>query len=456
MGLGSFDGGLAAARFVAVHGAKLTVTDLRERDELHEACDQLELDGIPTKWFLGSHPPEAFDCDLLIVNPAVRPHHPLVERCRTAGIPVTSEIELFVGNQSAQLIAVTGTNGKSTTVSLIADLLRRTSPRRPVWTGGNIGNSLLPKLDRIAPGDTVVLELSSFQLYQLQHCSFRPDISVVTNVQPNHLNWHPDLDHYQTCKRVVCAEQSDRDTTVLPSSFDLFTPTAHCLRFGQDCGEDGVFYEDGSLIYRQGDQESAINAGLPATFRLPHQIENLTAAVAAAQAARPEVDLIGEVHHTFTSYRGLPHRLQQVAVVQGRCFVDDSAATTPESTIAALSAYAPRCVLLAGGAEKNVDLTALCHAIAQQLHGFIAMGETGADMEAAVQDLRGTADFPIIRRADNFDDAFREAVALSRTGDIVLLSPGCSSQDWFRDFRHRGQTFSRLANKLKQTRPDQR
>jgi len=445
MGLGRFGGGVAAAVYLAGRGASLTITDLRKADELTESVELIEATGINPKWFLGEHPDDAFwDCEQLVVSPAVRPDNEIVSGCRAKGIQITSEIELFVRNNPAFTIAVTGSNGKSTTTRLIGDLLNANLPtERRVWVGGNIEASLLTQLNSIDAHDIVVLELSSFQLHQLSLSTFRPDVAVVTNLTPNHLDWHPDLAHYASSKHVITAAQRSCDTMVLPSDLDDWPGAGRCLRFGNcDSGEDGAYVEDGCVIVRADDHEVAQRVTLSSALNGQHNQLNVAAAVAAASlVVGDDLDAAGPLQ----TFCGLPHRLQIVAKGAQRCFVDDSSSTTPESTVAALHSLAPSCVLIAGGADKGVDPGPLCEQIARGTRALVAIGATATAMTAAVQEATSDCDTPVVRACNNFESAFQQAVALSEPGDIVLLSPGCSSHGWFADYRERGAAFTQLA-----------
>ena len=445
MGLGRFGGGVAAARYLAGQGAQLAITDLQLANELDESVRQLE--GISADWYLGGHPETAFkDCEFLVVSPAVRPGNPLVESCVHRGVVITSEIELFVDRNPAFTIAVTGSCGKSTTCQLIHDLLRANIPEeRSIWCGGNIGRSLLPEIEAIGAGDIVVLELSSFQLHQLRDKSFRADVAVLTGLSPNHLDWHPDMQHYTKSKQVISAAQRPNDYIVIPSELDDWPVRGHRLNFGlNDTGEDGIFIEDGSIIIRTAACESAERVPVSSALRGHHNLRNLAAAVGAV---RLTVDGPLEMQSAIRQFRGLPHRLQLVAQGAGRYFVDDSSSTTPDSTIAAMQSLPTECVLIAGGADKGADLATLGKYIARFTDRLVAVGTTADALSESVLSEPAVDQLPTVIQANDFETAFERAVELTRPGDIVLLSPGCSSHDWFHDFRERGRVFARLACK---------
>ena len=443
MGLGRFGGGVAAAQYLADQGARLVITDLRPSNDLVDSVRKLE--GIDVTWYLGGHPNHAFEnCEFLVVNPAVRPGNPLVEQCVRRGVVVTSEIELFVDQNPAFTIAVTGSNGKSTTCQLIHDLLKaNVHTERRIWFGGNIGRSLLPKIQTIRSSDIVILELSSFQLHQLRDKGFRTDVAVVTGLSPNHLDWHPDIRHYTDSKQVISVSQRPEDQIVIPLELNDWPVRGRCLFFGlHDSGEDGIFIEDGSLIIRTGPGETAERVSVSAALRGDHNLRNLAAAVAAV---RMTLDGALETQSVIRRFRGLPHRLQMVAHARGRYFFDDSSSTTPESTMAALQSLLTGCVLIAGGADKGTNLETLGNHISRHTDRLVTIGETADALAEAMLSEPTDDHLPTVIKADDFETAFERAVELTRPGDIVLLSPGCSSHDWFSDFRERGQIFARLA-----------
>jgi UDP-N-acetylmuramoylalanine--D-glutamate ligase len=425
MGLGSFGGGLGAVRFLVEQGARVTVTDSRSADQLAESL--AELDGVPVvKWTLGRHDDADFDtAELVVVNPAVRRDHPLLCRCRERGIPLTSEMNLFWQHQRGIVLAVTGSNGKSTTTAMLHNILRQTG--RTCWLGGNLGRSLLPVVDQISPEDFVVLELSSFQLHDLDRLQARPHVGLVTNFSPNHLDWHGTVEEYRRAKQSLLRWQAADDVAVLNADDeDVRTwPTNAAIRwFGWD----------------QADAE------LPAVgdwVRLPGR-HNFANALAAATAARAVGATLEQVRCGLETYAPLPHRLQFIGEAAGRRFYNDSLATTPESTLVALDAFVEPIVLLAGGYDKRVDLSAMAAAIATKSKAVALMGQTAPALQALIAsnaDRRTHCSEPL----PDFPTTFTWAVEQTSPGDVVVLSPGCASYDWFRHFADRGEQFAQLA-----------
>lgn len=460
MGLGSFGGGVAAAQFLSQNGAHVTITDLRPPEQLAESRLLLSETKIE-RWALGGHPSDVFDeCDLLVVNPAVRPDQPAVKAALRRGIDVTTEIELFLRHNPARTIAVTGSNGKSTTTALIYHLLQRCwcNSQHAAWLGGNIGISLLNQLPNIAEHDLVVLELSSFQLEFLKRKKFRPDIAVITNFTPNHIDWHGSTAAYHAAKQSILDAQLPSDAAVVPDNpfpsadgpaeFKPWRVRSREFRFGlNDQGEDGAFLQEGILTVRDSHpagtiMEDAVRLTVP--FQLPglHNRLNVAAACCAAWLAGGKTD---QFSAALQSFQPLPHRLQLIAERHGRRFYNDSIATTPESAIQALLVFSGRIILLAGGYDKQQDLSNFARHIAEHAAAVVLMGQTASLLQQHISNCAKDGG-PCVQIGTDFADSFSRAVALSQPGDIVLLSPGCASYGWFRDYRDRGDQFIALAN----------
>jgi UDP-N-acetylmuramoylalanine--D-glutamate ligase len=481
MGLGRFGGGLGAVQFLLERGARVSVTDLRSPQELQESLSQIDASRLETL-ALGQHPEAMFtDTDLLVVNPAVRRNHPLIALARSHGIPTTSEIGLFWRHQQGRIVGVTGSNGKSTTTALIHHLLTTAGER--TWLGGNLGGSLLPEVEKIAPQDWVVLELSSFMLADLNEQRVSPQVAVVTNFAPNHLDWHPDLDDYRHAKQAILRWQSAGDVAVLNADdADVRTwTTMGAVRWFSDGGLVGFGTEvSGSLILCREDphrkatdalmhgEASSPSAPHPRPLSPEYRGEGRTSDASRspdchfdlsdgfqppgrhnrwnAAAAIAAVRVIGisdkAIRAGLKTFRSLPHRLELVAEARGRRFYNDSLATTPESAVCALEAFADPIVLLAGGYDKKVDLHSFAEAISRRAKAVVLMGQTAAELDCHLRDLGSTVPRMI---AGNFARAMETALAVSAPGDAILLSPGCASFDWFRNFADRGEQFRRRA-----------
>lgn len=460
MGLGTFGGGAGTVRFLVNRGAVVTVTDLRSREELAEGLTQIT-DCPPAALHLGGHRDVDFtETDLVVVSPAVPKESRYLMLARDAGVPVTSEMNLFWGHNRGRTICITGSNGKSTTAALIHALLPageshsnlQTAPAAlpRKWLGGNIGRSLLPVVDDIAPEDWVVLELSSFQLEDLAPLKPNPHVAVVTNFTANHLDRHGTVDAYRAAKQNLLRWQTaDRIAVLNQDDADVagWETAARTLWFGRDDeGRQGVFgislqgFKRRALL-RQTMREQVLPLGEWLSLPGVHNFQNALAAVCAALAVGAGA---GDIELGLRGFTPLPHRLQLVAEVAGRRFYNDSKATTPEAAMLALGAFHAPIVLLAGGYDKHADLSALAREIvARRVKAVSLLGQTGSALETLIHRFDEERRIALARCAD-FAAAFQWAAAQSAPGDIVLLSPGCASYDWFRNYEARGEEFARL------------
>ncbi|MHC4393514.1 MAG: UDP-N-acetylmuramoyl-L-alanine--D-glutamate ligase, partial [Planctomycetota bacterium] len=361
-GLGRFGGQIAAARYFAERGARVTATDLKPAAELEGALADLE--GLDVRFVLGHHETrDAELADLCCVSPAVPQRAPLLEVLRGRGVPLVTEVGLFLAQMSARPVCVTGSNGKTTTVSMLGAAMA-TDTSRANFVGGNVGRSLLPAVSQIRPSDHVLLELSSFQLDQLSWgAALRPRLALVTNLSPNHLDRHGSMESYLAAKRSLIEAVPAGGTVVLnrddTASFSAFRRSVKgsLVTFGEsaDFTGPGTFVRDGQLLWRDamGLEQRLIEA---ARIALPgaHNRANALAACAAAMV----LGLGPAAFEAIAGFAGLPHRMEHLGgrLVAGRrkvSFVNDSKATTTEATLSALTAY-PKVVYLGGGADKGV------------------------------------------------------------------------------------------------------
>lgn len=455
MGLGSFGGGMAAVRFLAERGARVLISDTKDETALAEPLGQLA-DLKNLEFRLGGHDwSHLKNAELLVVNPAIRPDNAFVKQAVRAGIPTSSEIELFWQLNRARVIGVTGSNGKSTTTALTHHVLKAaiendSTQSRKAWCGGNIGRSLLPHVDEIQPEDWVVLELSSFQLKALDRIHARPDVAIVTNFAPNHLDWHGSLEDYRASKQALLHWQTDADYCVLTADNEVSAWPGKGRRFITGPANSIRFHETQFRFVPP-----------PMKLRGRHNRQNALNAFAAVLAAT----LISSARdfgdgppnlppasvESFSTFEPLPHRLAPVATAAGRTFYDDSIATTPESAIAALDSFDEPIVLLAGGSDKQLDLSGLAESIASSVKAVALLGSTGPVLERAI-----AAQSPGLTRqvSDSLSSAFHWAIDQSSPGDVILLSPGCASLDWFRNFQDRGNQFAQLARQWAGANPD--
>lgn len=424
LGLGRHGGGVGAARYLAEAGAIVTVTDQADETALRESLSALATAPIHA-YRLGGHRDEDIcNADLVVVNPAVRPDHRLLRLAAESNVGLTSETELFLDACPAPYIAVTGSNGKSTTAAMTAAILEAAGRR--TWLGGNIGGSLLGNLDAICPGDWVVLELSSFQLVRLSDRVAGPRVAIVTNCTPNHLDWHPDFDHYRSAKQRLLRLQSSGDAVVLNTSDEEVASWAPLAK--------------GTIV------PLAIDS-VPDKLPVPgaHNRINAACAASAALAAGCSEDV---VRRGLAGFRGLPHRLEFIAEIDGRRFYNDSLATTPESTIAALGSFDEPIWLLAGGSDKGCHFAPLAEAIRHRARGVAFYGACGSRLADAVADHGGHSACFVTR---TMSEALNWCWPQTRRGHVVLLSPASASFDQFHDYDDRGRQFTKLVQGISQS-----
>jgi UDP-N-acetylmuramoylalanine--D-glutamate ligase len=416
-GLGKFGGNLAAARWLVEQGAKVLVTDQSPAEKLTKSVEQLE--DLPITWRLGEHREEDFtQADLVVASPAIPPANRFLQAARAAGVPVTTEIMLFIERCPATIVGVTGTKGKSTTTALLGAMLKR---RFTTHVGGNIGKSLLPELPRIGKSDVVVLELSSFMLHYLRAMKWSPHVAVVTMIAADHLDWHGSREAYVADKWAIVEFQRPDDFAVLNES----DATSRELAKGTK----------GNVVWFGTEGREPFEMMLPGA----HNQFNAQAAFTAASLLGVTRD---EAADATREFRGLDHRLNLVHEANGVRYYDDSIATIPEAAVAALVAFPPRTVIqIVGGHDKKLDLTVMCNALADRAKAVLCIGFTGTAIAEKLQAVRGTG----VYQCGDLATAMKEAKAIAAPGDVVLLSTGCASYDQFANFEERGNTFARLA-----------
>ncbi len=464
MGLGGFGGGIGAVRFLAEAGANVIVTDLRSETELRPSLSQLD-SSWPVTLHLGRHEEADFrSTDLVVVSPAVPKESRFLAIARDADVPLTSEMNLFWERNRGRVLAVTGSNGKSTTTALTHAILAadHNNPKRErvavahrCWLGGNIGISLLPEVRRIQPDDWVVLELSSFQLDDLSPLRPRPEVAVVTNFSPNHLDRHGTVESYRAAKHNLLRWQSAEQFAVLNARSEVasWQTAATRLRFGSvDDHRFGIFGDGSEVVTRLpidlgGEQQLPLGRWL--RIPGPHNWQNAQAAIAASLAAGASV---AAIEQAVSSFRGLPHRLEFVAEVDSRRCFNDSKSTTPEATVLALQSFDEPIVLLAGGYDKRIDLSAIASAAVSHCRAVALLGQTGPQLGQIIEAAARTANVvgPICRAFESLEPAVAWSLQESAPDDIVLLSPGCASYDWFQNYIERGEQFSSLVQRTGQ------
>jgi len=439
MGLGLFGGGVGAARYLARQGARVTVTDLKPADVLAPSVEALR--GLPMTFHLGGHDPADFTgAEVLVVSPAVPKTSPYVVMAEKAGAEITSEMNLFVERCPAPIVGVTGSSGKSTTTALVGEMLALAGPVR---VGGNIGKSLLEDLPDIRPHETVVLELSSFQLEDLGRIAASPRTAVVTNLSENHLDRHGTMAAYIDAKKNILRFQGAGGAVVLNAddaevrSWGAEARGRVVLFSSCEVLAEGVFAQEGQVVFRLGQGEERVDLAGRLRLRGRHNVSNVLAAAAAAR-------LLGVTPHQIAeaaaAMQPLPHRLQLLGWREGVQFFDDSKATTPQAAVVAMDAFAEPIILIAGGYDKHSDPAPMVAAIRRRAKAVILIGATAAALQRAI----GPGG-PVVERVEGLEAAVGRAVALAGTGDVVLLAPGYASWDMFDNYEQRGDVFRQAA-----------
>jgi UDP-N-acetylmuramoylalanine--D-glutamate ligase len=439
IGLGSLGTGREVASALASRGAAVTVSDVKPASALADEIEALR--GADVAIQTGDTAYRGIEeAELVVPSPGVPLDIPPLLRARRHGATVVSEVEVAFWIAPCPIVAITGTKGKTTTTTLVGELLRDDS--RSVLVGGNIGSPLISLADRAHPGDVIVAEVSSFQLEATRH--FRPRVAVMLNLAPDHLDRHPTMRAYSEAKAKLFANQTSEDDAVVnrddPEVWRLAQRTrARMIPYSiSDAQSDGADLVDGWLRLR-GDPicpESAVR------LRGKHNRGNVLAALAAARAVGGDLSRAAQ---TLSLFEGVEHRLESVGSVAGVLFVNDSQATTPGAAVAALDAFERHVFLIAGGRAKVHDFRRLAEAVRQREASLILIGEAAEEIADAAR-AAGVTD---ISRAAHLRDAVRHAHRRARAGDAVILSPACASFDMFANMAERGAAFRQAVRELK-------
>jgi len=454
MGLGRFGGGVDTAEFAVKAGARVVVTDLAVASKLSDSINQLqEFDGI--EFHLGSHEPTDFErADIVVANPAVPRDNRYLELARRAGRLVTSQMNIFFDLCPAPIIGITGANGKSTTTALTAHLLKnatheiRHTKYGKVWLGGNIGNQpLLTALDQISPNDLVVLELSSFQLEQLAEIQKAPEVALLTNLTPNHLDRHGTFANYCAAKENIFKFQKLAHGRPAVSIFNAEDQIASqwFAKYAKNAGRTCIRFSPDD-----------VSEEIRSIFRLPGRanLSNLAAAVAVARHFGIDEE---NIKACLADFKALPHRLELVGEINGVSWYNDSKATTPEGAITALNAFDQPTIIIAGGYDKNIPFDQLGEVIARQAKAAILIGKTAPKIAEAIKNANTSVRAKRsnlnrleakIDQVDSLPEAVQLANQLAQNGDVVVLSPACASYDMFENYEQRGHEFAEFVRTL--------
>lgn len=444
--LGAARQGLAAARWLVRHGAIVTLNDRRTPEQMTAARSALADTSVT--WVLGAHPTEILDTtDVVCISGGIPLENPMVIEAVRRGLPLTNDTQVFMEVVPCKTIGITGSAGKTTTTTLVGDMAKAAYGKK-AYVGGNIGDPLLNYVDEMNVSDQAILEISSFQLEQMTRS---PNVAVVLNVTPNHLDRHGTMGAYTAAKARILDFQAADDTTVLcrddAGSWNLRDRVhGRLVSFGfgaLPAGQDGTFLADGILHLREREVDMPLLRRDQVHLRGDHNILNILAAFAIGDAAGFPLDAMLEAAEEF---RGVAHRLEFVREWNGARWYNDSIATAPERTMAAIRSFSEPIVLLLGGRDKNLpweDLAALC---AERVDHVIVFGEAA---EKIVGVFAKQEDGPqTLERCKDLEEAVRTAAKVAGSGDIVLLSPGGTSYDQFRDFEERGEAFRKWVSEL--------
>ena len=439
--------GMALAKFLVRHGAKVTVTDSKKQHQLKGAMD--ELADLPIRYRLGGHPEDVLQADVIFVSPGVPRQIPILIEARQRGIALSSETALFFSLCRAPIIGITGSSGKTTTTSLVGEIMKAEGYR--TFVGGNIGSPLINSVEHMEPADRVVMELSSFQLEVLDQS---PHVAAVLNLSPNHLDRHQSMNDYVTAKKNIVSFQTQNDYAVLNADQQLTRDLAEecpgeIVLFSREQEvAQGAFLDSGRVVVRWAGQKRTVCELSEIKLLGLHNLENVLAACAISAPAGAQTEAM---RRAVTTFSGVEHRLELVAEIDGVRFYDDSIATSPQRTMAALDSFSDPLILLAGGREKHLPLEALARLILAKVKAIILFGEAAPLLEQAIveaQSERSARDLATYRSSD-LSEAVSTAAEIAEGGDVVLLSPACTSFDMYRDFAERGDHFKALVRELK-------
>ncbi len=464
MGLGTFGGQIAVVKYLVSQGATVTITDLANEDRLRPALEKIK--GLDVTLHLGGHIDKDFiDADLIVVSPAVPRNSRYLKLAEQNGVAITSEMNMFLDKCEGRVIGVTGTVGKSTTVSMIENILSFAQIREFVslgygkyFVGGNIGKSLLEELNHIGENDIVLLELSSFQLENFPAIEYSPNIGVVTNVYPNHLDRHSTLEDYIEAKANITRYQQAGDFLIVNSDDDNIVGITEISPEDIHRWEFGTQQTDNLRVRLARAQGESLSISVIEYFcerdsewkalleshelKVPgeHNLYNAMAATAVGLALGISPQTIKE---GLINFRGIADRLELVGEFAGVRWYNDSKSTTAQSGIVALRAFEGKPVIaIAGGYDKGTDLQPFAQELAKRAKITFCIGQTGERLEQQIKSAGGKGEY-----VDSLEQAVQLSAEAASPGDIVLLSPGCASWDMFENYRQRGELFKKYVEK---------
>ena len=451
--IGAARQGLALTRFLAEKHATVILNDKRSDEELVDAHQALA--DLDVSWVTGEHPFDILDhADLVCLSGGVPLDLPLVQEALRRDIPISNDSQIFLEQVPCRVIGITGSSGKTTTTALVGEIAKLhyalKQPNNKVWVGGNIGNPLIIDIKNMSEGDLVVMELSSFQL-ELMLIS--PHIAAVLNLKPDHLDRHQTMANYISAKSNILTHQSVDDIAVLnrddPLVRDLFSEVVgRQITFGFNPpfnNQDATYIKRGKLYLQASGQIAKIMGTELVNLPGKHNLYNVLAAIAIAASASLSIQAIYE---GILSFKGVPHRLEFIREWGGGSWYNDSIATSPERTIAALESFDDPIILLAGGRDKDLPWNRLATLIHQKVDHLILFGEAAGLIKNVIGDVQQGQRPYSIDQVKNLEAAVDAASKRVQSGDVILLSPGGTSFDEFTDFEHRGRQFTQWVKEL--------
>lgn len=433
--------GLAAAEFCAHEGAYVTVNDSQSEDKFAREIERLQK--FPVTFIFGSHPEKIFsETDLVVISPGVPLNIPALEAARKKGVPIISELELAFPFIKGDIIGITGTNGKSTTTTLIGELLRATGKK--VWVGGNLGDPLIGGIEEARYADYVVIELSSYQLEISP--SLHPKIAILLNITPDHLDRYGSYESYVRAKALVGRNQNEGDYIIFNGDDAVASEVSthfksHKLAFSLTRNIDtGASYNGKILTIRAKWLAAPISIDTSKSPLLGvHNMENIAAGCLAGAICGMSPEKMEEV---LKNFRGLHHRLEFVRDLDGVKYYNDSKGTNVGAVVRSVESFADPIILIAGGQDKNTGYAELRPVVRDRVRSIVVIGEAAGRISNELGDV------VTITRAESLKAAVEEARKLATRGDVVLLSPACASFDMFKNYVERGELFVKFVNEL--------
>lgn len=442
--IGMARSGIAAAQLLMHNGAVPILSDAKKRESFGDELDELK--DTACEFRLGEDPVTLLEgVDLVVISPGVPIDAPVVLAAREKGIPLIGELELAYSLLQGQVLAVSGTNGKTTTVTLLGRMFENAG--HVTYVAGNIGYPLSAVALKSKKDDIIIIEVSSFQLESVK--TFQPKVAAVLNLSEDHLNRHGTMAQYAKLKQRLFENQNEADIAVLNQddpavskmAFKLRSKALYFSRLGQV--ENGACVENGKVMFVSGGVKKPVCDADMILIPGPHNLENALAATAMAASLGVPLAVI---RHTLQSFTGVEHRIERVRVFQGVVYINDSKGTNVDSTVKAVQSMKSPTVMILGGYDKHTDFLPLCREIAGSgmIQDVVLIGQTAQQIQHSLEEVG----YARISRAYSMQEAIDKARALAKPGGNVLLSPACASFDMFRDYEHRGQVFKELVNQL--------